>query len=375
MNRKIFLLFIVLFLGIVATATLIIKINHPQNIPIGVALNLSGHGAARGQTLKEGIIVAVKELNQYGGINGKHLNLFIEDDQNTKEGVISADKRLLERQCPVIIGHNTSKNTLTAYPLIVGNGKILISSCTTTTALSGKDDFFFRTSVDNALFAKAWAKILKDNDIHSITLLIDMSNREFSKDLGKQIGHYFDGEIQEAVINTNKNVDWNGTITPIIYKKSHAVILITNPKDTAIALQKLRALGYSGNIYATAWAQGQELLSYGGKSVEGLKLVSFAPPLPKSAYEKINLLMQKYFHKEATIGSAVGFELIMILADAMKRCKDLAMDPTCIKRNLLAGQYSPLAETITFDKFGDIKRSIYELEVKNGQFVVSKQIL
>ncbi len=366
---------VILVLLVIAVASLLVCWRTSRPILIGVALNLSGHGAARGQAIKEGIVIAVKELNQAGGINGRSIKLIIADDQNTKEGVIRADKKLLRAGCPVIIGHNTSQNTLIAYPIVVGSNKILITSCTSTTELSGRDDYFFRTSVDNARLGKAWAMLMKNRNIHAISLLVDLSNKGFAKDLTNQIKRFFNGQVFETVINTKKYVDWNKAIKGLMSNPSQLVLLITNPKDTAIALQKLRFAGYNSPVFATTWAQGQELFSYGGDSVEGLKVLTFVPPIAREVYQRINPAMKKYFQRNATICTVRGYELTMMVADAMKRCNSRAYEPACIKEKLLSGQYNILSDTVKFDRFGDIIRPIYEIEVKEGKFVVNRRIL
>ncbi len=365
--------FSVLF--IVATVVFFVARDSSRPILLGVALNLSGRGAASGQAVKEGIIVAVKELNQAGGINGRPIKVIVEDDQNSKEGVIRADKKLLRAGCPVIIGHNTSQNTIIAYPIVVKNGKILITSCSSSTVLSGKDDYFFRTSVDNALIGRAWAQLLKRRAVHSVSLLVDMSNKGFAKDLTNQIKRFFQGQVYEFLIDTKGYVDWNKTIKGLLYNSPQLIILITNPKDTAIALQKLRSFGYNRTVFATTWAQGQELFSYGGNCVDGLRVLTFVPPIATEAYQKINPTMKKYFQRNATTCTARGYELAMIVGDAMKRCNSQASEPACIKEKLLSGCYKILSDTIRFDQFGDIIRPIYEIEAQKGKFVVNRRIL
>ena len=92
---------IYLGIGIVAVvliASIMIYSNQQQDekvIKIGVSLPLTGNDAHHGiQTLKF-IEMAVEEINEEGGINGRHIHLIIEDDRCSGELVTSVFNKLI----------------------------------------------------------------------------------------------------------------------------------------------------------------------------------------------------------------------------------------------------------------------------------------
>ncbi len=369
----VFVAFVVLIVGLVLGYEK--KIRHSP-VKIGLAINLSGAGANRGLAIKSGIVVAVRQINASGGINGHPLELVVADDKNTQKGVYEADRKLLDQGCPVIIGHGSSSNTLLAYPVVTGRNRLLITGCTATTRLSGKDDLFFRTCVDNFVFARTFSKIFEKEGIRSVSILADKSNQSFTSDLVQQLERTFRGHLHVTSMNSKNEVDWEKNVDDMLRSNPKAILLLVNPRNTAICLQKLRAGNFKGPIYATPWSMGKALFAYSASAIEGLKIVSMLPTLcDNKRFKQLDNQMGRLFHCEATMCSARAYELAMIVADAMKRCGERVSDPLCIKEKLLSGTYNFLADQIHFDRFGDMHRPLYVMEIKGKKPVVKERII
>jgi len=52
-----------------------------DTIRIGAILALSGNAAASGQSIRDGLLLAVDEVNKRGGVNGSRIEMSIEDSQ------------------------------------------------------------------------------------------------------------------------------------------------------------------------------------------------------------------------------------------------------------------------------------------------------
>src|SRR6056297_421484 len=80
-------------------------------IKIGVSVTLSGRNSPMGIAVKDGVVLAVEQINADGGINGKTLELIIKDDQNNPETARKVDAELIEEGVATILGHITSAMT------------------------------------------------------------------------------------------------------------------------------------------------------------------------------------------------------------------------------------------------------------------------
>ncbi|MFI5338354.1 MAG: ABC transporter substrate-binding protein, partial [Candidatus Methylomirabilales bacterium] len=66
-------------------------------IPIGMDTPVTGPNAANGALWIKAVKLAQKQINAAGGVNGKLINVIIEDDQSTNPGALAAVNRSIEQ--------------------------------------------------------------------------------------------------------------------------------------------------------------------------------------------------------------------------------------------------------------------------------------
>ncbi|MDD3814243.1 MAG: ABC transporter substrate-binding protein [Desulfocapsaceae bacterium] len=375
MNKKTVLLWLCLLLLPVNLSLLLggCKSQPHEPIKIGLSINLSGRGGEAGEHIRNGALLAVDEINAQGGIQGRPLMLLVRDDENSDAGIEKADSSLLAEKVVAIIGHSLSANTVKAYPLVTSHDTVLISAYTATTKLSGKDDFFFRTAIDCNLYGIKTAALLKAQGIASVSVLMDMGNADFVEDYMAQLKKYYQGSLNSVQFMSCENADWQQLTSDLLASHPEAVLLLTESSMTAVAAQKLRNLNFTGPLIATTWAQSPELLRIGGPAMEGLSMVSFVNPDNKRPeYLKFSKELKEEFHKAATARADRAYEMVYILADALKRCTNI--NGKSLKAALLQGEYESVMGPVKFDSFGDVMRPVYDIVVKDGRFVNNGEI-
>jgi branched-chain amino acid transport system substrate-binding protein len=346
-----------------------------EPVKIGLSINLSGRGGTAGEYVRDGAMLAVEEINKKGGINGHPISLLIKDDKNTNEGILEADRELIAEGVPVIIGHTYSEATLTAYPYVTSHNTLLFTSFTGTTQLSGKDDLFFRTSVDNRAYGRALSALVRKRGIKTVSFLLDMSNPSFTTDYVKQTRHYYDGRIASIQFNSQKTPHWEKIIPGLLDPRPDAIVLLSEVTMTGIAAQKLRARGFKGDLIATLWAQTPDLIRYGGKAVEDLTIITFISPRYENLhYEAFSKEVKEKFHHPVTARTVRAYEAVQILSEAGKQCREITVQE--LKKALLETErFDGVMGPVRFDAFGDVIRPIFEVRIKNGAFYNAGQIL
>lgn len=99
----------------------------------------------------------------------------------------------------------------------------------------------------------------------------------------------------------------------------------------------------------------------------GLSIITFIDPDNQhQEYLDFSRNMIEHFSRPANASSTRSYEMVMILADALKRCKQI--DVSALKNALLGGEYETLMGKVKFDRFGDVIRPVYEVTVKSGRF-------
>ncbi len=346
-----------------------------RQIVVGLSINLSGSSGAPADDIRDGAVLAVKEINSKGGVKGRALRLIVRDDQNTREGVLKADRDLVNSGALVIVGHSYSQNTLTAYPLVTSAGRLLFTPYTATSSLSGKDDLFFRTSVDNRAYAKAFDRYFTSEGIRSASFLLDISNPSFSWDIFNQIDSLGKYRLRAVEYDHRSHDGLERSVESLLEDSPQAVVLVTEVKSTGIIAQKLRGAGFRGRIMGTLWAYGPRLFLFGGSAVEGMTLVTMLKPgYDSPKYRAFARSFLNEFGRAPNPKAARAYEAMWILRDAMAMVRG-DLTPLAIKKALLAGYFKTIMGTVTFDRYGDVARPIYAITVKRGKFVVTRQLL
>jgi branched-chain amino acid transport system substrate-binding protein len=87
------------------------------NIRLGVINSTTGLFADQGQLVNNGILLARDEINAKGGINGRQIELLIEDDGSDSANAVKAYQKLVDAKVEAIIGPLSSGATAAIAPL------------------------------------------------------------------------------------------------------------------------------------------------------------------------------------------------------------------------------------------------------------------
>src|SRR5262245_17335575 len=89
-----------------------------DTIKVGVYGDLTGQTSSFGQSTKNGIELAVEEINAAGGVNGKKIELIVEDDQGRPEQAKTVVSKLVNQdKVQAVLGEVASTNSLAAAPV------------------------------------------------------------------------------------------------------------------------------------------------------------------------------------------------------------------------------------------------------------------
>src|SRR5215207_6051816 len=86
-------------------------------LTIGEFASLTGTTATFGQSMNDGIQLALEEVNQAGGLLGKQVEVIVEDDQSKPEEAKTAVLKLIKQnQVKALLGEVASSRSLAAAP-------------------------------------------------------------------------------------------------------------------------------------------------------------------------------------------------------------------------------------------------------------------
>ena len=121
------------------------------DIKLGAAEALSGPAGQYGQSIRNGLQLAVDEINAAGGVKGNKLALQIEDEQGKKEQAIDVFKKLIfQDKVLMVFGPTLSNSAQAADPIAQAAKIVVFGTSNTADGITSIGDHVFRNSVTEA---------------------------------------------------------------------------------------------------------------------------------------------------------------------------------------------------------------------------------
>ena len=133
--------------------------NEENIIKIGAIVPLTGPFASYGEPVKNGMLLAVDEINNNGGVKGKKIKLIIEDDAGNPTTAVNAFEKLAGTdKVPMILGPLSSGCSMATAPVAEKNKVVQLSTLAGIPDLSKAGDYIFRIYPSSELGARFAAK-------------------------------------------------------------------------------------------------------------------------------------------------------------------------------------------------------------------------
>lgn len=378
MNKKIWIgLIAVLLIAVVVFVTQKKESLQQEKIKIGAILPLTGDAAQWGIPPHKGAQLAIEEINNQGGIRGKQLVLVVEDSTaSVKEGVSAFNKLLIDKSINVILGPVASSVTLAIAPIAERNKITVISPASTNPKITEAGDYIFRVVPSDSLRGKVFADYLfNDKAIRSIAIIY------INNDSGIGIKQSFTkrfielgGKVLLEEGYKQGTVDLRTAITKIKNSKAESVVCISFPQDTIVLLKQMKELAIGLPLFfATEAVEDASVLREAGGAAEGV--IYILPASAKGiAAENFAKAYQQKYNSETELFAAEAYDIIHLIANAIKANPDSEITPNIIKSFLYQTKgYAGASGMITFDSNGDVLKPMAIKTILNGQPTLVKE--
>lgn len=340
-----------------------------EPIRIGLLAGLSDRGSDFGESVRNGVILAVEQQNQAGGINGRKIELLVRDDGQDKAMAAKAAQELIALRPDIIIGPVTSSMAAVVLPLMDQAGQTFISPTVASTNFYGKDDNFFRVNCTTREAAVQHARVLFERGPRHVGLAFDASNLPFSDSWVKAFASEFErlgGRVSSAEgFESAASTSFSDVIKRLLVKKPDALIFVASTLDTARLAQQARRLAPGLPLSSSEWAASAEALSeMGGSAVEGMLMThAYNRDDTRAAYQEFRKAFKNRFQREFGSFSLLAYDSANVVFAAMKqRSKGEDMKHALLNY----GPYQGVQQEIRFDANGDATRQVYFTEIRNG---------
>ncbi len=341
-----------------------------EPVKIGFLADLSTRKSQLGVVARNGVIMAVDELNDRGGINGRKVELIIRDIKSSKDEAKLQTLNLIEDGVDVIIGGFVSSMAAPVLEVTKNSNILLISPTVAADSLSGIDDNFIRITPQASKHGSSLAEAVGYMGIKKVTLIRDIKNEEYS-------GAVVDGfkkKCEEQSIKVIGDLafeakqDFPQLIEQLSKLQSDALVFVTSGIDAGAIIQQYVRNNDVPYLFGSIWTKVTKVNEYGGKAVNGMFLVDvFANKNPTVKEIEFNESFKERFGMESNMPSRYIYESVKLFAQAAEKANSLETEKVkaeIINMNPIEG----ITDNYQIDKYGDVIRELSLYQIKNHQY-------
>jgi branched-chain amino acid transport system substrate-binding protein len=341
-------------------------------IKIGAVLPLTGDAAVWGNNTKEGIDLAVEELNKQGGIIGKKLEIVYEDSKALPQDGVSAIQKLITiDKVSAVIDNSVSSVCLAMAPIAEQNKVVILSTGSTAPKVSEAGEYIFRIWNSDALEGKVMADYAFDS-LNIKTAAMMFINNDYGVGLQEVFSNEFHKKAGKVLTSESFNqneTNFRTQLTKIKKANPEVIYLVGYPKEIPIVLKQAKELGIKVQILGTVAFEDPQIINVAGAASEGL--IYPYPVEPDKEDMAVKEFLDKYkakYNKEPGITCDVGYDAVNMIAKAIELSGgETGQD---IQTGLMMIEdFHGASGIMTFDEHGDVNKPMGMKIVKNGRFV------
>lgn len=337
---------------------------------IGAILPLTGRAAMLGDNVRNGMQMAVDDINAEGGINGRLLEIEFGDSRDEpKEGVSLMNRFTSVSNLPVVV---TAMTPITAplIPIAERNKTVLFATMVSSPKFASKSEYLFRCFTRAANEIPPLSKIAYERlEMRKIvSLYVD-------DDFGKGYTERFRAEFEKLggkMINeipfARGGSDFRNTIAKLKSVEADAIYLVGYSRAMGLIPKQIRETGIEMPILANASMATPAYIAIAGEAAEGIVLMNFAFSTRAPRTEEGRNLVKKYeekFGSTPLVLTVIGYDIVGLLAEAIQN-EGYSADG--IQRGLLKMQdYEGVIGKLTIQADGEVDVPLMPLIIKGGR--------
>ena len=298
----------------------------PEPYRIGVMESVTGPGETYGNVAVQAKQMAVDEINAAGGVNGRMIELIVEDEKCNAQDAITAYRKLTDVDgVKIILGTSCSGAMLGAAPLAEGEGVVMFSGLATNPDIANAGDYIFRTAMSDAQVGIDTGNVLWADGVRTLATITEATDyaegvRRTSVEQFEKRGGQLVGEERYASDVT----DFRSQITKLLNANPDGLHVAAQSEFSGGTIVKqARELGYEGPIYSDIVPIGTTALEIAGDAATGMKAITAdLDPANSKAQQVITNFREKYDYVTLPWYLGSAYDDVYITAECLKQTED-----------------------------------------------------
>ena len=351
-----------------------------NTIKLAVLQELSGAGATAGTNAKNGAMLAIKEINEAGGILGKKIEATVADTQSNPGVAKGLATKAVDDNVFAVIGPTFSGSIMVSMaetkraeiPNFTGGEAAAITQ--------QGNPYIFRTSFTQTTAMPKVARYIASN-LKAKTVAVLFVNNDFGKggrDSFAKAAEAAGLKVAADISTESGQVDWSAPVLRAKQSNADVIFVYTNEEESARALRELRKQGVAKPIVGETTLTGQKVIELAGDASNGAVAhvgLTVDAPNPLMLKFKAKFFQEyKYISDHNGIKGYTGIYLLKAGIEKVGKLDRVAVAKALHGLSVSAAKEPGVLMDVTVDANGDLDRESYIVEVKDGKQVVKETL-
>lgn len=337
---------------------------------VGVLLPTSGAAASYGESMKQGIELAISQGTADGSVP---LSIeWVWGDSASDPGTAVAElKRLVDEGARIVIAGTTSDEAKALLPELDRLDVLALSPSASAPDLTKNSKMFFRLFASDELEGRRAGRFLREEQDAS-TVLIYAEESEQSRGIEPPFRQVFEQAMEGRVVGrvSLSNPDWQQESADVLAAHSPDSVYIIGYADASIkVLEHLRERNYEGTICLTSAFYSGEVIDRYPQLFEGV----FFPQPAFDMKDELQLVQDFVSSFQDTYGhppdiyAAHAFDAARVVAAVIE--KTSVFDSSDLRKTMMFGvkEFPGVTGPIQFDDYGDVKHNPIMFTIRDGE--------
>lgn len=351
-----------------------------DSVKIGVVLPLTGPAALYGQQAEEGGKLAAKMINERGGIlEGRKVELLIEDDQAKPENGVSMFNKLINKDKVHAITGGVNSSVSIAEKDVAKNKLLnIVTISSAPEIMENRDPYRFRLNTTNDMRGEVFHTFVAD-ELKPKTVVVIAENTDYGQVELDILKENWSGENAPEIVGTEffelTETDFTNPLTKLKAANADALYVVSSAIELNSAIFKqAHQLGYQDTmkLLAPGNINTQFIELAGLDAVEGVMSADIYVNSVDNDFNKtfVSEFEKEYGYKPEKI-QTLGFEAIWFIANAMDQAGSVD-DYDAISKILEENEWESPRDKVDFVD-GQALGADALLMVKDGEIVPYKK--